>query len=142
MSLPAKLSPPRERLTFKGQDLRKYKEHEIARLGIGRKFQNPQGLPQPDPTGKPGTLLQPEQKRLFYPVQENLQCRKAHRWGIAGNHWAGSQKPTCPRPCFPTEKSSGLEIGMLVAQSPDLLLVDEPVAGTDRRRNGADRQTA
>ncbi|MGB3137328.1 MAG: ATP-binding cassette domain-containing protein, partial [Nodosilinea sp.] len=26
---------------FKGQDLRKYKEHEISRLGIGRKFQTP-----------------------------------------------------------------------------------------------------
>jgi urea transport system ATP-binding protein len=32
-----------------------------------------------------------------------------------------------------------LEIGMLLAQDPKLLLVDEPVAGHDRRRDGDDR---
>ena len=36
-----KVNPTEGKASFKGKDLRRYREHEIARLGIGRKFQTP-----------------------------------------------------------------------------------------------------
>ncbi|MDA0673079.1 MAG: ATP-binding cassette domain-containing protein, partial [Cyanobacteria bacterium] len=36
-----KVQPTEGQARFKGKDLRKQREHQIARLGIGRKFQTP-----------------------------------------------------------------------------------------------------
>ncbi len=123
-----KVQPTIGSARFKGKNLKALSEHQICRLGIGRKFQTP---------------------RIFLKLtpRENLS--------LSGNRYKGvfstllNKRPTgeqqtisglletvglTPKADIPAEllshgEKQRLEIGMLVAQSPDLLLVDEPVAG-------------
>jgi urea transport system ATP-binding protein len=111
-----------------GRDLIGLAEHEIATLGICRKFQRP--------TVFPG-----------HTVLENLELAVAGRrsvWHALFGRLAAEQKAsiehaletvslTEARGRLAGELSHGqkqwLEIGMLLVQSPRVLLVDEPVAG-------------
>jgi urea transport system ATP-binding protein len=123
-----KVQPTAGQVRFKGRNLRAKSEQEIARMGIGRKFQTPRVY-------------------LKLTARENLELsghRRKHLfstiWGktpIAEKRTVGSLLETiglAARADLPAEllshgEKQRLEIGMLVAQSPDLLLVDEPVAG-------------
>jgi len=124
-----KTRPDVGQVFFKGNiDLTKCDEAEIANLGIGRKFQKP-------------TVFE------NHTVFENLELAlKADRSVLASLFFAlnGAQKDkidevltttalTAVRDARAGSLSHGqkqwLEIGMLLIQDPDLLLVDEPAAG-------------
>jgi urea transport system ATP-binding protein len=119
-------------------DLTRLDESAIAELGIGRKFQKP-------------TVFE------SHTVEDNLRLAlKADRNAVATLFWRGSPEETARingildtvrltplRARLAGSLSHGqkqwLEIGMLLAQEPKLMLVDEPVAGmTDAET----RQTA
>jgi urea transport system ATP-binding protein len=119
-------------------DLTRLDESAIAELGIGRKFQKP-------------TVFE------SHTVEDNLRLAlKADRNAFATLLWRGSPEETARingildtvrltplRARLAGSLSHGqkqwLEIGMLLAQEPKLMLVDEPVAGmTDAET----RQTA
>jgi urea transport system ATP-binding protein len=119
-------------------DLTRLDESAIAELGIGRKFQKP-------------TVFE------SHTVEDNLRLAlKADRHALATLFWRGSPEETARingildtvrltplRERLAGSLSHGqkqwLEIGMLLAQEPKLMLVDEPVAGmTDAET----RQTA
>lgn len=110
------------------EELTGLREHDIARRGIGRKFQRPTVLPNHTvrenlefalSTNKGvfrslfGSLTKGEDER----VDEVLEtiALGAERSLIAGSLAHG--------------KKQWLEIGMLLAQDPRVLLVDEPIAG-------------
>lgn len=123
-----KVKPTQGRVLFKGRNLRRYSEDQIARFGIGRKFQTPRVY-------------------LNLTVRENLELAGARQKGVLSTLLHPLPKPDReriqalietiglrPKANFPAGllshgEKQWLEIGMLVAQSPDLLLVDEPVAG-------------
>lgn len=123
-----KVQPTQGRVLFKGRNLRRLSEHEIALLGIGRKFQTPrvylnltvrenlelacnrQKKVLPTLFGRPSTT---EQKNLIGLLETIGLTAKVDFAAALLSHG----------------EKQRLEIGMLVAQSPDLLLVDEPVAG-------------
>lgn len=123
-----KVQPTQGRVLFKGRNLRRLSEHQIALLGIGRKFQTPRVY-------------------LNLTVRENLEiaCNRqknvfsalfGHPSGIERNTVKGlletiglTIKADLAAALLSHGEKQRLEIGMLVAQSPDLLLVDEPVAG-------------
>lgn len=123
-----KTKPTEGRVFFKGRNLRPYAEFEIARLGIGRKFQTPRVY-------------------LKLTPRENLELSCIRQKNVLGSllgRTSTSERRTItglletiglvPKADIPAEllshgEKQRLEIGMLVAQSPDLLLVDEPVAG-------------
>ena len=123
-----KVQPSEGRVLFKGRNLKKTAEHKISRLGVGRKFQTPRVYLNLTPRenlelsynrsknlfstlfGKPGKGDREEITRLMTII------------GLAG-------KANVPASILSHGEKQWLEIGMLVAQSPDLLLVDEPVAG-------------
>ena len=115
-------------IKFKNQEITGRKEQEIVRLGIGRKFQRP-------------TVFEP------LSVHENLLLSLAGDRNPRSMLWA-REKPaerdridellTTIRLIDDRDRRAGdlshgqkqwLEIGMLLAQEPQLLLVDEPVAG-------------
>src|SRR5271154_1736664 len=121
-----------------GVDLTRLDEASIAELGIGRKFQKP-------------TVFE------SHTVEDNLRLAlKADRRALTTLFWHGTPGVTARidsllqtirltplRGRLAGSLSHGqkqwLEIGMLLAQEPKLLLVDEPVAGmTDAET----RQTA
>jgi urea transport system ATP-binding protein len=120
------------------EDLTGLPEHEIARRGIGRKFQRPTVFPH-------------------HTVRENLELALASGKGVWRSLFSTFSKAEAARVDEVLEtirlqdllkvpagglahgQKQWLEIGMLLAQEPKLLLVDEPVAGmTDAET----RQTA
>ena len=109
-------------------DLTKLDEAQIAELGIGRKFQKPTVFESQSvddnlllalkaPRGALATLFgkaAPDTRLRIDQILETTRL-KDHRHRMAADLSHGQKQ--------------WLEIGMLLAQDPKLLLVDEPVAG-------------
>ena len=124
-----KVKPEKGRIIFgEKTDLTQLEAHEIAGLGIGRKFQTPTVfknlslfenlvLSLPQRRGVFATLfgsLRPAQTDTITATLETLGLlQKAH-------HQAGS---------LSHGEMQWLEIGMVMVQEPALFLLDEPVAG-------------
>ncbi|MGQ0701111.1 MAG: urea ABC transporter ATP-binding protein UrtD [Panacagrimonas sp.] len=115
-------------IKFNNKELTELREHEIVRLGIGRKFQNPsiyedltvfENLEISFPRGRTvfGALTfrrTPEVKQHIQEIAEMIFLSShLHRQAETLSH---GQK-------------QWLEIGMLLIQDPELLMLDEPVAG-------------
>jgi urea transport system ATP-binding protein len=123
-----KTKPTEGQVTFKGRNLRPYKEHQIARMGIGRKFQTPRVYQKLTPRENL-ELSCAQHKNVFAsllgraaPVERRTVSGLLETIGLI-------PKADIPAELLSHGEKQRLEIGMLVAQSPDLLLVDEPVAG-------------
>ncbi|MGE4523096.1 MAG: urea ABC transporter ATP-binding protein UrtD [Acetobacter sp.] len=123
-----KTRPDTGSVRFHGQDLTRLDEPAIARLGIGRKFQKPTVFEAL--SVRENLLLSLSGLRAPFAVlmarlsgQEHArvdQLLDMTRLGDFADHQAGGMSHG---------QKQWLEIGMLVGQEPELLLVDEPVAG-------------
>jgi len=125
-------------IRFKNREITGLKEHEIVRLGIGRKFQTPsiyedltvfENLEISIPRGRSvaGALFWQRTDEVIERVREIAEMifldRHLDRMAETLSH---GQK-------------QWLEIGMLLIQDPELLMLDEPVAGmsvSERARTG------
>lgn len=123
-----KVQPTIGQVRFKGRNLRSISEHEIARLGIGRKFQTPRVYLNLTPRENL-ELSGNRNKNVFATLFQRPP--KAERLTVSGllETIGLTSKADMPAALLSHGEKQWLEIGMLVAQSPDLLLVDEPVAG-------------
>jgi urea transport system ATP-binding protein len=123
-----KVQPTQGRVLFKGRNLRRLSEHEIALLGIGRKFQTPRVYLN---------LTVRENLEIACNRQKNVFSALFGRLSTAERNTVKglletiglTTKADFAAALLSHGEKQRLEIGMLVAQSPDLLLVDEPVAG-------------
>ena len=123
-----KVKPTKGEVLFKGKSLIGRKEHKIARLGVGRKFQSPrvfenltvkENLEISVCTPKsPFNLINKKIKNEQLDEIEKLM--KIINLSKKMNSKAGS---------LSHGQKQWLEIAMLLGQKPDLMLVDEPVAG-------------
>jgi urea transport system ATP-binding protein len=130
--LTGRIKPGTGRVLFDTlHDITRFQEHELVRLGIGRKFQTPSVY---------GSLT----------CFENLEVALGFRRGLV-RLFRGTGRAERERISAALEKvglleradtlagtlSHGekqwLEIGMLLVQEPKLVLLDEPVAGMTRR---------
>lgn len=127
-TITGKVQPTQGTIRFKGRNLRGLPEHKISRLGIGRKFQTPRVY-------------------LNLTVRENLELSCFPHKGVLSSLFSPrtpaerrtvpalletvglTSRAELPAALLSHGEKQRLEIGMLVAQSPDLLLVDEPAAG-------------
>ena len=123
-----KVQPTVGRVLFKGRNLRSLPEHQIARLGIGRKFQTPRIYLNLTPHENLEITSNPN-KNVFYTLFG--RSNTAEKNSIKGllETIGLTPKADIRAGLLSHGEKQRLEIGMLVAQSPDLLLVDEPVAG-------------
>ena len=127
-TITGKTQPTEGTVHFKDKNLRGLKEHTIAALGIGRKFQTPRVYLNLSVRENMFLAHQPQKglfKTLFPkgdPGESNTIAQGLETVGLLG-------KAKLQAALLSHGEKQRLEIGMLVAQSPDLLLVDEPVAG-------------
>ena len=123
-----KVQPTEGKVTFKGQSLTKKAEHNIARLGIGRKFQTPRIYT--NLTVRENLDLAVNSNKNFLSTLFRKTSSSEQR-SVAGllETIGLIAKADLQAEYLAHGEKQRLEIGMLVAQSPDLLLVDEPVAG-------------
>lgn len=113
---------------FQGHDLTRLDEPAIARLGIGRKFQKPTVFEALSVTEN--LLLSLKGIRspfamLMARQSARVRERIAHLLQLTRLQDMADQ----PAGGMSHGQKQWLEIGMLMGQEPDLLLVDEPVAG-------------
>ena len=123
-----KVRPTKGDVLFKGRSLVGIPEHRIARLGIGRKFQTPRVIETLSVrrnlelavkgSHDPLTLL-------FGRLSNTQRHRVQELLAVVGLEVHAAQQAGS----LSHGQKQWLEIAMLLAQDPELLLVDEPVAG-------------
>jgi urea transport system ATP-binding protein len=127
-----KTRPDRGRILFDGgTDLTRRQEHDLVRLGIGRKFQTPSVFTSLTVyenlevsigfRSSLGGLFRPVGRQDARWIQDTLE-----QVGLA-------ERSGAPAGALSHGEKQWLEIGMLLAQEPTLLLLDEPVAGMTHR---------
>ncbi|MGB3203805.1 MAG: urea ABC transporter ATP-binding protein UrtD [Crinalium sp.] len=123
-----KVQPTEGRVLFKGKNTKKLAEHQIARLGIGRKFQTPRVYLNLTPRENLEITCN-RRKDVFSSLFSSSSKDEKHQVTGLLETIGLSAKADLTAGLLSHGEKQRLEIGMLVGQSPDLLLVDEPVAG-------------
>ena len=115
-------------IKFKGKELTRLKEHEIVHSGVGRKFQNPsiyedltvfENLEISFPRGRNvwGALVFRRDEEVVKKTEQISEMMFL------------SENLDSPADLLSHGQKQWLEIGMLLIQDPELLMLDEPVAG-------------
>ena len=116
------------KIQFKNKELTKLSEHEIVRSGVGRKFQTPSIYE---------TLSVFENLEISYPKGRSvLGCLAFKRTEEVtqkvmeiANEIGLADSIDMEAALLSHGQKQWLEIGMLLMQEPELLMLDEPVAG-------------
>ena len=120
------------RIRFRDQEMTKLNEHEIVRCGIGRKFQTPsiyenlsvfKNLEVSYPSGR-GVF-----GALAFRCTDEIRARVDEVAGEIGLR----EHLTMEAGLLSHGQKQWLEIGMLLMQDPELLMLDEPIAGMSVR---------
>ncbi len=123
-----KVRPTKGEVLFHGRSLVGIPEHQIARLGIGRKFQTPRVYQNLTPRRNLELAVSRRASPLdllLSRLDSSARDRVQHLLGVVSLE----AQANLPAGGLSHGQKQWLEIAMLVAQDPQLLLVDEPVAG-------------
>ena len=123
-------------IKYKNHELTKMREHEIVRAGIGRKFQTPSIYDK---------LSVFENLEISFPYGRNVfgslgfrrteeVVNKIH--DVAKEIFL-DDKLDMPAELLSHGQKQWLEIGMLLVQDPELMMLDEPVAGMTAKERDA-----
>ncbi|CAM4486214.1 urea ABC transporter ATP-binding protein UrtD [Paenibacillus tarimensis] len=128
-----KVKPASGKVVFKGDiDITRKKEHQIAELGIGRKFQTPSIFPTM--TVFENLEIAMSQNRGVFATLRAKMTKADRERIIAQMVMIGLERKSDWRAGLLSHgEKQWLEIGMMLLQEPEILLLDEPVAGmTDK----------
>ena len=110
-------------------DLLPLRENDIAGLGIGRKFQTPSVFVNLSVWDNVELSLKRASKGVFATLLERDAGGERERNAATLATVGLADKAARPAGALSHGEKQWLEIGMVIAQDPELLLVDEPVAG-------------
>lgn len=113
---------------FKTHDLTRYDEAAIANMGIGRKFQKPSCIDHLSVLENLELALAGRRSVLHALFHTLSRSEREHIDQLLEQIGLEANRDTHAQSLSHGQKQ-WLEIGMLLAQAPELLLVDEPVAG-------------
>lgn len=131
-----KVKPTGGSVAFHGKkgviDVTRRKEHEIAQLGIGRKFQTPSifsGLT----VGENLEIAMSQNRSVFATLRAAMTKADQERIDAELDLIGLGDKRELRAGGLSHGEKQWLEIGMMLLQEPEILLLDEPVAGmTDK----------
>jgi len=115
-------------INFKANELTKMREHEIVRSGVGRKFQTPsiyENLSVFDNL----QVSFPRGRTAFGALMFRKTADVVERVTQVAEEVFLTEKLTEQAALLSHGQKQWLEIGMLLMQAPELLMLDEPVAG-------------
>jgi urea transport system ATP-binding protein len=125
-----KVQPSSGRVIFgKNTDLAGRREHEIAALGIGRKFQTPSIFANLTVRENLELSLARPSKGVFATLGARLQPAQRDRIDATLASIGLAEHAGLRAGGLSHGEKQWLEIGMVLVQDSELLLVDEPVAG-------------
>lgn len=113
-------------------DLTELSEAQIAELGIGRKFQRPTVFENLSVFQNLELALKTK-KTAFHSLFARLSSEARDRIAAVLDTIGLPTRAHAPAGLLSHGQKQWLEIGMLLAQDPKILLVDEPVAGMTQR---------
>jgi urea transport system ATP-binding protein len=125
-----KTRPTSGKVYMNGQsiDLTQHSEYEIARMGVGRKFQRPTVFPNHSVLENLELSLFMN-KGVFRSIFARLNGTQKDRIGAILKTIGLTDESARAAGLLSHGQKQWLEIGMMLAQEPKVLLVDEPVAG-------------
>ena len=123
-----KVVPSEGRVLFKDKDLRGMREHEIVHMGIGRKFQTP-SIYRDHTVFENLELSYKAKKTVFSTLFAQRTAMVREQIGRILELMSLQDKIHRRAGSLSHGEKQWLEIGMVIVPDPDLLLIDEPVAG-------------
>ena len=128
--LSGNLMPTRGQILYKGRDITRWPAHKMAHIGIGRSFQITNIFPNLTVLENIRLAAQAVGKdnfRLFSPASR-FNAYEERAWEVI-QQVGLSDRASLPARILPHGDQRKLELGMLLAPDPELLLLDEPTAG-------------
>ena len=119
-------------IRFKNLELNKLSEHEIVRKGVGRKFQTP-SIYESLTVYQNLELSCPKHRGVWSSLLRSLDAEFQRRIEEVATQSALQDQLYEMAGLLSHGQKQWLEIGMLLMQDPELLLLDEPVAGMSPR---------
>jgi branched-chain amino acid transport system ATP-binding protein len=124
------LRPTRGRVLFKGHDITNLPPHRIAHLGLGRSFQITNIFPNLSVLENVRLAAQAmgsDNFRLLHPVTSFTKYEDKARQVIQQVGLGGREAVLAS--ALPHGDKRKLELGLMLASDPEVLLLDEPTAG-------------
>lgn len=114
-------------------DIRALGEHEVARLGIGRKFQTPSIFKNLTVYENLELACRQKSKGVFSTLHSDASPETRAKIQSVLETIGLAEKAGDKAGLLSHGEKQWLEIGMVIAQDPQLMLIDEPVAGMTGR---------
>ncbi|NBC73319.1 urea ABC transporter ATP-binding protein UrtD [Paenibacillus sacheonensis] len=111
-----------------GIDITRRKEHQIAELGIGRKFQTPSIFASLT-VHENFEIAMKQNRGVFAAMRAKLRKEDGERIAAQLEMVGLAEKSQWRAGGLSHGEKQWLEIGMMLLQEPEILLLDEPVAG-------------
>ena len=120
------------KIRFKNLEMTRLPEHEIVRAGIGRKFQTP-SIYENLPVFQNLEVSFPRGRGVFGALAFKCDAEVRDRVHAVADEIGLADQLQTEAGLLSHGQKQWLEIGMLLMQDPELLMLDEPIAGMSVR---------